>query len=262
MEVQIIQARTEVRFVGTSGNCEDCDEVQQKEDALNKDIEGDQVNLSQASLLLAKVQTNPDKLATGEKDQESATGSSSQSGPKVEAELSEEERQILKELKARDAEVRAHEQAHLSAAGPYANGAPKFEYQTGPDGKQYAVGGEVSIDTSPVPGNPEATARKARTIKRAALAPRDPSSQDVKVAAQAAQLEAQARLEAKAEKAEEKEDASETENSSPSIEENQESSPNLEGNKDSDSSDPFARRVANRFSPSGSTSGNLLNVIS
>ena len=262
MEVQIIQGRTEVRFVGNPGQCEDCEEGQLKEDALKKGIEEDRVNLSQASLLLAKDQTNTDKLAKEEETQEGPARSSSQTGPRAEAELSEEERQILKELKARDAEVRAHEQAHLSAAGPYANGAPKYEYQTGPDGKQYAVGGEVSIDTSPVPGNPEATARKARTIKRAALAPRDPSSQDVKVAAQAAQLEAQARLEAKAEKAEEKEDASETENSSPSIEENQESSPNLEGNKDSDSSDPFARRVANRFSPSGSTSGNLLNVIS
>ena len=68
--------------------------------------------------------------------------------------------------------MRAHEQAHLAAAGPYANGAPTFEFQTGPDGRQYAVGGEVSIDTSPVPGDPEATVRKAQTVKRAALAPR------------------------------------------------------------------------------------------
>jgi hypothetical protein len=61
--------------------------------------------------------------------------------------LSDEERQLLKELLARDAEVKAHEQAHLAAAGPYANGAPTFEFQTVPDGRQYAVGGEVSIDS-------------------------------------------------------------------------------------------------------------------
>ena len=83
----------------------------------------------------------------GEEEQENATD---QTGPKTNLELSEEERRLLNDLRARDAEVRAHEQAHLAAAGPYANGAPTFEFQTGPDGWQYAVGGEVSIDTSPV----------------------------------------------------------------------------------------------------------------
>ena len=113
--------------------------------------------------------------------------------------------------------MRVHEQAHLAAACPYANGAPTFEFQTGPDGQRYAVGGEVSIDSSPVPGDTEATVRKAQTTKRAALAPSDPpSAQDRKVAAQAAQLEAQARQQVKAEKAEEKEKT--TENSSSSVE--------------------------------------------
>jgi hypothetical protein len=262
MEVQLIQARTQIRYVANPGKCEDCDEELRKEDALKKDIEEDQVNLSQASLLLSKSETSTSKTKSGEGEQESATGQSNQAGPKTDVELSEEERQILKELRARDAEVRAHEQAHLAAAGPYANGAPKFEYQTGPDGKQYAVGGEVSIDTSAVPGNPEATARKAQTIKRAALAPRDPSPQDIKVAAQAAQLEAQARLEVKAEKAEEKEEAAETENVASAPEEGQESGSPLKSNDDSGSSNPLAQRVAKRFSPSSGTSGNLLNVIS
>ena len=127
---------------------------------------------------------------------------SQQTGPKSDLELSDEERQLVKELRARDAEVKAQEQAHLAAAGPYVNGAPNFEFQTGPDGQQYAVGGEVAIDSSPVPGDTEATVRKAQTIKRAALAPSDPpSAQDRKVAAQAAQLEAQARQQVKAEKA-------------------------------------------------------------
>ena len=126
---------------------------------------------------------------------------SQQTGPKSDLELSDEERQLVKELRARDAEVKAQEQAHLAAAGPYVNGAPNFEFQTGPDGQQYAVGGEVSIDSSPVPGDTEATVRKAQTIKRSALAPNDPSAQDRQVAAQAEQLEAQARQQVKAEKA-------------------------------------------------------------
>jgi len=107
--------------------------------------------------------------------------------------LSEEDLRKTQELKQRDREVRAHEAAHLAAAGRYATGGASFEYERGPDGKSYAVGGEVGIDTSPVPNDPEATIQKARMIKAAALAPADPSPTDRKVAASAAQMEAEAR---------------------------------------------------------------------
>jgi hypothetical protein len=70
-----------------------------------------------------------------------------------EAELTDEEGQEVDKLKARDREVRAHEQAHLAATGSYAQGGPTFEYQRGSDNKQYAVGGEVQIDTSSSPQN-------------------------------------------------------------------------------------------------------------
>lgn len=109
--------------------------------------------------------------------------------------LTPDEQKKVKELKRRDAEVRRHEQAHKAAAGQYATGGPKFEFETGPDGRKYAVGGEVSIDTSEVSNDPEATIRKAQTIKRAALAPKDPSSQDRSVAAGASRMEAKARQE-------------------------------------------------------------------
>lgn len=110
-------------------------------------------------------------------------------------ELTPEEEQTLAELKRTDREVRRHEQAHKAAAGPYAQGGPVYRYMTGPDGRQYAVGGEVRLDTSEVKGNPEATIRKAQTIRRAALAPRDPSSKDRRVAAEARQMETEARRE-------------------------------------------------------------------
>lgn len=110
-------------------------------------------------------------------------------------ELSKEEKQEVTELKRRDAEVRAHEQAHAAAGGHLTKGGASFEYQTGPDGKRYAVGGEVSIDTSGVEGDPEATIRKMQMVRRAALAPAQPSGQDRSVAAQASQKEAQARRE-------------------------------------------------------------------
>jgi len=109
--------------------------------------------------------------------------------------LGEQELEALRELQQRDREVRSHEQAHISAGGDVVTGGARYTYETGPDGKQYAIGGEVSIDTSPVPGDPEATEEKAQTIRRAAMAPASPSSQDQKVAAQAAQMEAEARME-------------------------------------------------------------------
>jgi hypothetical protein len=104
-------------------------------------------------------------------------------------------RRALESLRQRDQEVRLHEQAHLLAAGPYAKGAPSYTYQTGPDGQRYAVGGEVPIDLSAVSGDPQATLQKALTVRRAALAPTDPSETDQAVAAQATALAAQAQQE-------------------------------------------------------------------
>ncbi|MEO0443815.1 MAG: putative metalloprotease CJM1_0395 family protein [Pseudomonadota bacterium] len=103
------------------------------------------------------------------------------------------EQQQIQQLSARDREVRNHEQAHAAAGGQYA-GAPRYQYERGPDGVNYAVAGEVSISTSPVSGDPQATIQKAQVIRRAALAPAEPSPQDRAVAAEATQMEAQARV--------------------------------------------------------------------
>ena len=75
--------------------------------------------------------------------------------------------------------------AHIAAGGPYVRGGARFEYEKGPDGRCYAVGGEVSIDTSPEK-DPRATLQKMKVVQRAALAPAHPSAQDRRVAAQAA----------------------------------------------------------------------------
>lgn len=109
--------------------------------------------------------------------------------------LSDDDQREVQELKNRDREVRAHEQAHMAAAGAHSRGGPSYEYQRGPDNRQYAVGGEVQIDTSAVSGDPEATIRSAQTVRRAANAPAEPSSQDRSVASAAAQMEAKARRE-------------------------------------------------------------------
>ncbi|HBS06208.1 MAG TPA: hypothetical protein DEA96_14665 [Leptospiraceae bacterium] len=112
--------------------------------------------------------------------------------PTSEANLSDAEKAVLEELKHRDREVRLHEQKHMSAAGPLAKGGPTYEYAIGPDGKPYAIGGKVRIDTSAVAGNPEATEARANQIQRAATAPGDPSGPDLSVARDAANLRSQA----------------------------------------------------------------------
>jgi len=128
--------------------------------------------------------------------------------------LTETEQEQVMELKKRDRQVKNHEQAHLSAgAGHIVQGA-QYTFQQGPNGVRYAVGGDVKIDVSPVPGDPEATIQKAEQIRKAALAPPQPSAQDRQVAAEAMKMKNEAQAEKlKAETPEKSESAPETESS-------------------------------------------------
>ena len=119
-------------------------------------------------------------------------------GQKNIGELSLEEQRIVTELQAADTNVRAHEAAHMAAGGGLTSPG-SYTYEQGPDNKMYAVEGEVGISTSE--GNtPQESLNKAQTIRRAALAPADPSPQDLKVAAQAASMEMSARAQIMQEK--------------------------------------------------------------
>ncbi|MFB2846690.1 putative metalloprotease CJM1_0395 family protein [Aeromonas veronii] len=129
--------------------------------------------------------------ATGE------DGQRKQQDPKQQEQQQRQEQQV-KDLVERDKEVRTHEQAHQSAGGEYAS-SPTYQFTQGPDGKRYATGGEVQIDTSVVPGDPAATIAKMQQIRSAALAPAEPSAQDLAVARSAAASEAKARKELMAE---------------------------------------------------------------
>ncbi|MEE2787237.1 MAG: putative metalloprotease CJM1_0395 family protein [Myxococcota bacterium] len=133
-------------------------------------------------------------------DSESKTGATEarngvHTGHTDDEKLTPEELKQIEDLEKRDAEVRAHEQAHKGAAGAH-GGAISYTYQTGPNGKKYAIGGEVPVDIAPIKGDPKATISKMQTIRRAALAPADPSSADRRIAARATQyvVEAQAEL--------------------------------------------------------------------
>ncbi|RLT93259.1 putative metalloprotease CJM1_0395 family protein [Ketobacter sp.] len=135
--------------------------------------------------------------ASGQKDAPRNSAAQQETTGNTQGTLSEEDLVVIDQLKARDREVRVHEAAHAAVGGRYA-GSPSFEYTRGPDGRNYATGGEVSISVSEVAGDPQATIEKARVIRAAALAPAEPSVQDRRVAAEAAQLELTARNELRA----------------------------------------------------------------
>jgi hypothetical protein len=126
-------------------------------------------------------------------------------------ELTPEQKQQVADMKVRDQEVRVHEMAHVLAGGAHVTSGPSYEYEIGPDGRGYAVGGSVGIDTSPVKGDPEATIAKMQAVAAAALAPAQPSGQDLKVAAAACQAEAEARADLSQMKPQGQEEISETE---------------------------------------------------
>lgn len=141
--------------------------------------------------------------------------------------LTEEEQKQIDELKSRDREVKTHEQAHIAAGGSYVLGGASYDYQTGPDGKQYAVGGSVNIDTAPVKGDPEATIAKAQVVIKAALAPAEPSGQDQKVASAARQMISEAKKELTSQQNAEMNTETESENNT----ENTETAVNTENSK-------------------------------
>jgi len=109
-------------------------------------------------------------------------------------ELTDKEKNLVKKLAKIDDETRAHEAAHMAAGSGLVRGGASYTYEKGPDGKSYAVGGEVHIDISPEK-DPEDTVLKMNRVRAAALAPADPSSTDRQVASKAAQIQAQARME-------------------------------------------------------------------
>jgi len=117
------------------------------------------------------------RLDKDEKATEKKTGSSD--------ELSQDEKRLVLDLQSRDAEVRAHESAHKS--GGASTGAASYTYQQGPDGKMYAIGGEVSVSFK-TGSTPQETIANAQAVIASALAPADPSGQDQAVASSAAMM--------------------------------------------------------------------------
>ncbi|CAG0984988.1 hypothetical protein RHDC4_02124 [Rhodocyclaceae bacterium] len=106
--------------------------------------------------------------------------------------LTPQEKRVVAELQQIDRQVRDHERAHLAAGHGVITSTADFTYTYGPDGRAYAVAGEVGIDTSPE-RKPEDNIYKGQRIQAAALAPRDPSATDYRVAAIGSRMELQGR---------------------------------------------------------------------
>lgn len=118
-------------------------------------------------------------------------------------ELTPEQQRQVTELKATDRKVRAHEQAHLAVGRSIVTSGPNYTYTYGPDGRTYVSGGEVGIDTA-AEREPQANIDKGILIQRTALAPQDPSPQDISVASVGAGLEARGRNDLAVEQADER----------------------------------------------------------
>ncbi|HOP62134.1 MAG TPA: putative metalloprotease CJM1_0395 family protein [Spirochaetota bacterium] len=102
------------------------------------------------------------------------------------------EQRVTEQLKARDREVRQHEAAHSRSPELIKVGATRFDYTIGPDGKAYATGGKVTLSTGSA-RTPEEALSKAEALKKAAMAPGEPSSKDFQAMNAAVAMEHEAR---------------------------------------------------------------------
>jgi len=169
-------------------------------DKLKSSVKGNQ------PLTYERPQSNQGSAAqvTGDSQQQFNDASEESAGKEDARERQQEqtEQRQIESLKERDQEVRTHEQAHATIGGQYA-GSPQYDFQRGPDGQRYAIDGEVSIDVS-TENTPQQTIRKMQQLRAAALAPAEPSPQDLQVAAEASRIA----FEARSKLAEERKEAS------------------------------------------------------
>ncbi|MGH1461484.1 MAG: putative metalloprotease CJM1_0395 family protein [Neptuniibacter sp.] len=194
---QELRSREVQQFLSSSINVSQKEELQSSRNLFNRD----RVTISPQAAELSRL------ASTGETQLEvedgELVGLESNAGDTVNTrtaksadpeKIEQLELEQTRELSKRDREVRAHEQAHAAIGGQYTS-APSYSYERGPDGRLYAVEGEVRIDTSPIPNDPKATLEKAETIQRAALGVAEPSSADRAAAADARAMAADARAE-------------------------------------------------------------------
>ncbi|TXR54458.1 putative metalloprotease CJM1_0395 family protein [Reinekea thalattae] len=175
-------------------------------EALSSSSESNATHISQPGRVAAEQSVRVSSQTIADQPQTSTSEEPTEGTQRVESEevsrvqqsIEQSEMELIDKLSARDQEVRQHEQAHKSVGGQYA-GAISLDYTRGPNGQRYATSGEVPIDVAEVPGDPEATISKARTVRAAALAPAEPSEQDRQVASIALKMQIDAQVEMRTE---------------------------------------------------------------
>lgn len=96
-------------------------------------------------------------------------------------ELTPEELATIQGLQQAEKSVRVHEQAHKAVSVDVTSGI-MYTHTTSPDNERYITGGEVSI-TAGTSSKEEEILQILENVRDAALAPADPSPQDLRIAA-------------------------------------------------------------------------------
>lgn len=95
----------------------------------------------------------------------------------------------VRQMDDKSRKITNHENKHAAilrdSGTGVADAKPQLTQKQGPDGRQYAVAGEVNTDLRPVPGNPKATEHKAEAVYRSAIGDTDRSESDNQAARQA-----------------------------------------------------------------------------
>jgi hypothetical protein len=143
----------------------------------------DNISIAQLQAKLAKKFAELERI-----DQEKALEKTSSKVDYIDTSLSNTQnydeqdfQRVLEKFKKTDAQVRSHEQVHATIG--QTTSPISYNYQKGPDGKMYAVGGSVRFDTS-IPEDPKAAAFKLDRLSKAASGPADPSGADNTIASQ------------------------------------------------------------------------------
>ena len=101
----------------------------------------------------------------------------------------------LRQIAFRSDNVRRRVWQQALVAGPLVRGKPDYDYLIASDDKLYVQSGSVSIDSSPVTGDPEATLQKARRIRNAYMGVPMPQTADHLAAGSAINMGINARRE-------------------------------------------------------------------
>lgn len=192
---QELRSREVQQFLSSSGSVPSEQELQSSRNLLNRDrvtISPQAAEISRLAMAGETQLETEDGEFVGLDSPPQALSNPLKQDKAVAEEVDQRELDQTRELAKRDREVRAHEQAHAAIGGQYTS-APSYTYERGPDGRLYAVEGEVKIDTSPIPNDPQATLEKAEIIQRAALGVAEPSAADRAAAADARAMAVEAR---------------------------------------------------------------------